>query len=125
MPSQAMLTTKALLQAAAITTTTTGSAVDLQGSINPGGRNMKVFINAGQVSGTTASVTVTIMGGANTTVASMSSLYTFAAIVATSSNDIEAMVQTNNRYLAAVVALTANTTAFTGFVGVILENRTT
>lgn len=125
MPSQQMLVTKQLLAAGANTTTTTGTALDMQGSINPGGRNIKVFINVPTVTGTTPSVTFTVMTGSNTTVASMSSAYTFAAITTNQSQNVEAHIQTNNRYIAIVETLTANTTSVTAYAGCLLENRIT
>jgi hypothetical protein len=67
MASQAQFDLKTLLGAAARTTSVDGSAVDLQGYINPGGRAMKAYLDLGAV--TTATVLTAKVQHSDTTTA--------------------------------------------------------
>ncbi|HEY1409581.1 MAG TPA: hypothetical protein VF434_11595, partial [Promineifilum sp.] len=67
MSTQQNFDIKTLLGAAARTTSTNGSAVDLQGYVNPGGRAMKAYIDLGVV--TTAGPLTAIIQHSDTTTA--------------------------------------------------------
>ena len=113
-----------LLTTQVLTTSADGSAVDLQGYANPGGRNIKVMADVGSNLGTTPSVTVKIQDSDTTTAADFADLYTgFAAVTATTGGLSTAHIKTNKRYLRAVATLTANTTSTNLATYIIVENR--
>lgn len=124
MIAQKTLSIKQLFGAGARTTTTTGSAVDLAGYVNPGGRNMKAYLDVSAATGTSASVTVKIQEGDNTTTFTDISGATFtAATTATSGEEIHFV--TAKRYVRAVATYTSNTTSATLGCYLLAENRTT
>lgn len=113
-----------LLKSQAITTSTDGSAVDLQGYINPGGRNIQVVVDIGSNLGTTPSATVKIQDSDTTTAGDFTDLYTgFAAVTATTGSLAAAHIKTNKRYLRAVATLTANTTQTVLGTYIVVQNR--
>lgn len=113
-----------LLTTQVLTTSADGSAVDLQGYANPGGRNIKVVADVGSNLGTTPSVTVKIQDSDTTTAADFADLYTgFAAVTATTGGLSTAHIKTNKRYLRAVATLTANTTSSNVATYIMVENR--
>lgn len=113
-----------LLKAQAITTSNDGAATDLQGYIEPGGRNIKVVNDIGSALGTTPSVTTKIQDSDTTTAADFADLYTgFAAVTATTGGLQLAHIRTNKRYLRVVDTLTANTTSVTKSTYIVVEKR--
>lgn len=123
MATQQNLAIKSLLIAQAATTTITGTSVDLQGSINPGGRNMKVFLDAQAVAGTTPSVTVKIQDSPNNTTFTDVPGAAFSAITTNGAAGapVELHFVTNNRYVRAVATFTSNTTAANIYAGLVTE----
>lgn len=124
MSFQANFTALRLLTTQVATTTVTGSAVDLQGYINPGGRNIKVVSDVGSNLGTTPSVTVKVQDSDTTTASDFADLYTgFSAVTATTGGLSTAHIKTNKRYVRAIATLTANTTSSNIATYVVVENR--
>ncbi len=103
------------------TTTTTGSAVDLIGAINPGGRNLKAYLDVTTSLGTTASVTVKVQEGDNTTTFTDITGAAFSAATTGTTGEIHFV--TNKRYLRAVATFTANTTSATFGCYLVKEKR--
>lgn len=98
-----------LLGAAARTTSGNGSAVDLQPYINPGGRNMKAFLDVGAV--TTGTVlTAAMYEGDVTTQASHTAISgaTFTGLVAANTTATNQTIhfRTNKRYVSLVTTFT-------------------
>lgn len=113
-----------LFNAAARTTTTTGSAVDLAGYTNPGGRNIKAYLDVSTALGTSASYTVKIQEGDNTTTFTDITGATFTAV--TTSNTGESIhFVTAKRYIRAIQTFTSNTTSVTSSGCILVENRIT
>jgi hypothetical protein len=124
MPFAADKSVLRLLTTQALTTSADGSAVDLQGYINPGGRNIKVVADVGSNLGTTPSVTIKVQDSDTTTAADFADLYTgFTAVTATTGGLSTAHIKTNKRYLRAVATLTANTTSSNVATYILVENR--
>ena len=120
------LTVLRLISAAAFTTTETGSATDLQGYIEPGGRNVKITVDCGSNLGTTPSLTVSIQDSDTTTAGDFVDLYTgFAPITATTGGQQTAHIVTNKRYLRAIATLTSDTTQTIVGVQALVTNRFT
>ena len=93
-----------LLGATARTTSVDGSAVDLQGYVNPGGRNMKAYLDVGAV--TTATVlTVTIQESDTTTAADFtnatSGAFTVIPVTQTTASNEAIHFKTAKRYVRA------------------------
>ena len=107
------LSTKILLDALAYTTTTTGSAVDLQGLASPGVRGMRATVSCGIATGTSASVTIKIQESDTTTSADFSDISgaTFTALTTTTASSESIYFRTNKRYVRAVATYTSNTTS--------------
>lgn len=119
---------KGLLIAQAATTTVTGTSVDLQGTINPGGRNMKVYADVQGVAGTTPSVTIKIQDSPNNTTFSDVTNVAFAAVTTNlNSNGVGTFLHftTANRYVRAVATFTSNTTQAIIWAGIVVENAVT
>lgn len=109
MSTQQQFDIKVLLGAVARTTSTNGSAVDLQGYINPGGRNMKAFLDIGAI--TTATVlTAAIYEGDVTTQASHTAIsgatFTGLAVANTTATNQTIHFVTNKRYVSIVTTFT-------------------
>jgi hypothetical protein len=121
MATQKQLTIKNLFAALARTTTTTGSAVDLFGSINAGGRNMKAYLDVGTALGTTPSVTISIQESDNTTTFTDITGAAFAAV--TTAAQAELHFRTNKRYVRGVATYTSNTTSATLGCYIVTEDR--
>lgn len=125
MATQQNMAIKGLLIAQSATTTVTGTSVDLQGTINPGGRNMKVFLDAQGVLGTSASVTVKIQDSPNNTTFTDVSGAAFSAIttnLTSGGTGTSLHFVTNNRYVRAVATFTSNTTQAILWCGLLVEN---
>lgn len=128
MPNQANLAIKGLLIAQAATTTVTGTSVDLQGTINPGGRNMKVFLDVQTVAGTTPSITVKIQDSPNGTTFTDVTGAAFSAIttnLTSAGTGTSLHLVTNNRYVRAVATYTSNSTSASIWCGILVENAIT
>ncbi len=122
MPSQQQFTALKLAAAAAETTSTNGTAVDLQGYINPGGRNMKAILNMIEMGGST-SITIKLQDNTTSITTGFTDI-TDAAFTActTSGTHEEIHFRTMKRYIRAVSTFAAASTAYYG-VEVIAENR--
>lgn len=128
MPSQQNLSIKGLLIAQSATTTVTGTSVDLQGTINPGGRNIKVFADIQGVAGTTPSVTIKIQDSPNNTTFTDVTGAAFSAVttnLAAAGTGQTLHFVTNNRYVRAVATFTSNTTQAVIWAGMLVENAIT
>lgn len=128
MATQQNMAIKGLLIAQSATTTVTGTSVDLQGTINPGGRNIKVFLDAQGVLGTSASVTVKIQDSPNNTTFTDVTGAAFSAIttnLTSAGTGTSLHFVTNNRYVRAVATFTSNTTQAIIWAGLLVENSAT
>ena len=128
MATQQNMAIKGLLIAQSATTTVTGTSVDLQGTINPGGRNMKVFLDVQGVAGTTPSVTVKLQDSPNNTTFTDIAGAAFAAITTNlAATGVGTFLHfiTNNRYVRAVATFTSNTTQAILWSGLLVENEIT
>jgi hypothetical protein len=120
--NQKQFSIKQLFGAGARTTTTTGSAVDLAAYTNVGGRNMKAYLDVAIATGTTASYTVTIQEGDNTTTFTDITGAAFtAATTATTGEEIHFVAK--KRYIRAIQTFTSNTTSVTSACYLLVENR--
>jgi hypothetical protein len=102
MSTQAQFDILTLLGAVARTTTVDGSAVDLKGYINPGGRQMKAYLDVGAV--TTATVlTAKIQDSDTTTAADFTDIsgatFTGLAVANTTATNQTIHFRTNKRYV--------------------------
>lgn len=124
MATQKNLAIKTLLIAQAATTTVTGTSVDLQGTINPGGRNMKVFVDAQNIVATTPSITVKIQDSPNNTTFTDITGAAFTAITTNGAAGapVEIHFLTNNRYVRAVATYGSTHTSSTIYAGLVVEN---
>ncbi len=105
MPSQKQFGAIMVLASKTYTTTTQGSAIDLQGYINPGGRTLKAVLLSGTALGTNVSVTVKIQDSDDTTAANFTDISgaAFTAITTTGTpSPGEIHFQTRKRYIRAV-----------------------
>jgi hypothetical protein len=123
--NQKLLTVLRLFNLVTQTTTTNGSAVDLQGYVNPGGRNMKAYVTGSSTAGTTPNLNVKIQestatgsGWGDITGAA------FAAVTATTPWSEEIHFVATKRYIRAVTTFDANTTSASYCVIALAENRT-
>lgn len=118
---------KELLSPSVRTTSANGSAVDLQATIHPGGREIKAYLNLSSTAGTSPSVTGKIQDSDTTTAADFTDVSgaTFTAITSTAGGTEAIHFQTNKRYVRAVLTFTANTTEATGGVLALVKNLTT
>jgi hypothetical protein len=104
------LTIVPLLGAAARTTSGNSSAgIDLRGYVNPGGRQLKAFLDIGAI--TTATVlTVAIYDGDDSTQASHAAIsgatFTGLAVADTTATNQTIHFRTNKRYVSAVTTFT-------------------
>lgn len=125
MATQAQLTLLELLSAKARTTTATGSAVDLRGYINPGGRNMKAYLNCGEAAGTTISIAVKLQDSDTTTAADFTDISgaTFTTLTTTAAATEAIHFKTAKRYIRAVATHGTDMTSASYAVVVLAENR--
>ena len=125
--TQQNLKIKNLLIAQAATTTITGTSVDLQGFINPGGRNMKAFVDVQNVVATTPSITVKIQDSPNNTTFTDITGAAFTAITTNGSANTPAELHfvTNNRYVRAVATYGSTHTSSAIYAGLIVESENT
>lgn len=107
-----------LHRAGRITTTATGSAVDLQTYTNVGGRQMKATLSLGGVAGTSPSIAVKIQESTTTTAGDFTDI-SGAAFTTATTNGVESIhFQTAKRYVRAIVTFSSDTTQ--GDVAVVL-----
>lgn len=122
MPSQAQFTALKLAAAAAETTSTNGTATDLKGYINPGGRNMKAILNMIEMGGTTA-ITVKLQDNTTSITTGFTDISGGAFTACTTSGTHEEIhCRTNKRYVRAVSTFAGVSTAYYG-VELIVEKR--
>lgn len=126
MASQQQLTITRLLNIATQTTSTNGSAVDLRGTINPGGRNVKVYLTVSAVAGTTPNFNFKVQESASTNsgFTDVTGL-TFTAITATGGGQETKHGVIKQRYIRYVSTFDANTTSATFVAVVLTEARIT
>lgn len=126
MPSQKQFSALMVLAPTTRTTSASGSAIDLQGKINPGGRALKSILFGGTGLGTNVSVAVKIQDSDTTTAADFTDITaaTHTTIATTGTPAInEIHFQTKKRYIRAVSTHgTDMTNAIYGVV-VMAENR--
>lgn len=124
---QENLEIKELLSPATRSTSANGSAVDLQATIHPGGRQIKAYLNLSSLAGTTPSVTGKIQDSDTTTSADFTDVSgaSFTAVTSTAGGTEAIHFVTNKRYIRAVLTLTANTTEAVGTMLAVVENLTT
>lgn len=98
-----------LLGAVARTTSATGSAVDLQGYVNPGGRNMKAYLDLGAVT-TAGPLTVKIQHSDTTTAADFADItggaFTVIPVSTTTPTNEAIHFTTTKRYVRALATAT-------------------
>ena len=98
-----------LLGAVARTTTTTGSAVDLAGYVNPGGRAMKAYLDLGAVT-TAGPLTVKIQHSDTTTAADFTDAtgggFTVIPVETTTATNEAIHFVTTKRYVRALATCT-------------------
>src|SRR5687767_7491320 len=126
MASQQNLVIQRLLNIATQTTSTNGSAVDLRGKVNPGSRNIKVYVTVSAVAGTTPNFNFKVQqsnstGSGYTDVTGL----TFTAITATTGGQEEKHGVVTQRYIRYVSTFDANTTSATFVAVALTENRIT
>ncbi len=124
MPNQKQLTVLRLIGAKQYATSQTGSAVDLQGYINPGGRNMKATIDCAEGTGT-ISLAAKLQDSDTTTAADFTDISGggFTTITTTVGGQQSIHFQTRKRYIRAVTTHTSATTLVTFAISVIVEGR--
>lgn len=109
MSTQAQFDVLTLLGAAARTTSATGSAVDLQGYVNPGGRAMKAYLDLGAVT-TAGPLTVVIQHSDTTTAADFtdatSGAFTVIPVTTTTATNEAIHFTTTKRYVRALATAT-------------------
>jgi hypothetical protein len=115
-----------LLNISTQTTSTNGSAVDLRGKVNPGSRNIKVYLTASAALGTTPNFNFKVQqsnstGSGYTDVTGL----TFTAITATTGGQEEKHGVVTQRYIRYVSTFDANTTSATFCAVAVVENRIT
>lgn len=125
--NQQQLAVKTLLIAQSATTTLTGTSIDLQGTTNPGGRNMKVILDVQAVIGTTPSITVKIQDSPNNTTFTDVTGAAFAAVTTNVAAGAPLTLHfvTNNRYVRAVATIPANNTSSVLWCGLLAEQDIT
>lgn len=119
------LTSKVLIYPEDISTTKTGSAVDLSAFNNPGGRAMKAVLSIGSQDGTSPSNTVTIEHSDTTTAADFAAITgaAFTAVTTTGTATEEIHFKTTKRYVRAVATVTSDTTSSVVAAWLIGEER--
>jgi hypothetical protein len=126
MPSQKSFVALTVMAAKNYSTSTQGSAIDLQGYINPGGRTMKGILVAGEGAGTTVAVDVKFQDSNTTTASDFTDISgaTFTTIATTGISAIQQIhFQTRKRYIRAASTHGTNFTNATYSVIVIAEQR--
>ncbi len=121
MATQSQFDVKELLPAASqAASTVNGTGVDLQGYINPGGRQMKAILNVGTISaGTTCDVKMQesdVVGSGYTDI--VGAAFT---TVTTVTGQQEIHFRTNKRYVRAVCVTVG--TAYVRWAGLLVERR--
>lgn len=106
---------------AARTATANGTGVDLQGYINPGGRQMKAYLNVGTVSGTSPTLDVKMQESDDNSVFTDIAGATFAQKTAQGAEEIH--FKTNKRYVRAAATIAGTTPSFTFDTTVLAEKR--
>ena len=123
MPSQQQFVALALATAAEYLTSTNHASVDLQGYINPGGRNMKAILNVGSMLGTT-SVSFKMQDNTTSATAGYADITgaTWTAVTTTVGAHQSIHFITNKRYVRAVSTFAADSSAVYG-IELIAEAR--
>jgi hypothetical protein len=125
MPTQSNFTAITALGPSARSTNANGSAVDLRGYINPGGRNIKAVVSLGTLegtAGTTLNVAVKIQESDTTTAADFTDV-TSATVTLTTTGISEYHFVTAKRYVRAVLTQGANATNHVAAATLIAEDR--
>lgn len=123
MSTQTQFDIKILAPAVARTTTVTGSAVDLQTYIQPGGRKMKAFLDVGAIT-TAGTLNVKIQESSTTTAADFADIAGATFTEVTSTTGGEAIhFQTMKRYIRTVGTFGASTNGYTFGVYALAELR--
>lgn len=114
-----------LLGAVARTTSASGSAVDLQGYVNPGGRNMKAYLDIGAIT-TAGDFALKLQDSDTTTAADFTDISgaSFTALTASNTTATNEAIhfRTAKRYVRAVSTV-GNGTGHTFGVFVLAEKR--
>lgn len=111
MATMSNLVVKELFSAAARTSTANGTGVDLQGTLNPGNRNMKAYVNCGATSGTpTLDLKLQESDASGSGYADITGA-AFAQITAAGSAELH--FKTNKRYVRAVATIGGGTPSLT------------
>lgn len=118
-------TVKNLFTAAARTTSADGSAVDLQATIHPGGREIKAYLDLEALAGTSPSIDCKIQESDTTTAGDFTDITGASFTTLTTDATEELHFQTSKRYIRAVLTFSANTTSATGGVYAFVKNMTT
>lgn len=98
---------KTLLTALARTTNASGTGVDLQGSANPGAKNIKAYLDVGAIAGTagtTLSLDVKLQDSNTTTAADFTDISEAAFTQVTTVGNQEMHFNTIKRYVRAVTS---------------------
>lgn len=121
------LSIKRAISASTVTTTTTGSAIDLSGLENPGGHNLLAVLDVPTIAGTTPNLNVKIQESATTASTSFTDITgaAFTAVTTSGSVPVTLTFKTIQRYVRAVATFDANTTSATLHVDIIGSNRIT
>lgn len=121
MATQSNFAVLELFSAAARTASANGTGVDLQGYVNPGGRQMKAYLNVGAASGTTPTLDVKIQESDDDSTYTDISGATFTQATAAITEEIH--FRTSKRYVRAVATIGGTTPSFTFCVVLLAEKR--
>ncbi len=113
MPWQRNLLVKTLLAAVARSTSADGSAVDLQGTIHPLGREMKAVLDIGAVTGTTPTLNVKLQQSDTTTGADFADISGAAFTTQSTTGTTELHFRATKRYVRASAVLAGTSPNFT------------
>lgn len=110
-----------LFPCATRTASANGAGVDLQGYVNPGGREMKAYINCGEASGTTPTLDVKLQESDDNATFSDIDGAAFSQLTGPGSEEIH--FRTNKRYVRAVATIGGGTPSFTFGAFLVAEKR--
>lgn len=106
----------------AVTSTTNGTGVDLQGTINPGGRGFGAWLAVSAASGTSPTCDVKIQESDDNSTFTDITGATFTQLTTTSTGEL-IQVRTNKRYVRAVATLAGTSPSFTMACVFLFGNR--